>query len=157
VAFVDEVVVVAAHEGEVVEVGRAILLEELEVVGLAPAGSAVAAGEDATAIPGDERLALLASREPDGTTVVEDRAVGSQDDASHASVAGEPPCGLDGDRAGAGDLTPTQIERVGGVRRRHEVETAEVERVGPRRGRSLVDGSSGGFGPAAVSTAQRDE
>ena len=127
--FVDDVVMVAAHEGEVVEVGRAPILEELEMVGLAPAGAAVAAGEDATAIAGDERMALLAGGEPDGTTVVEDRAVCTQDDASDASVADEPPRRLDRDRTSAGELTATQVERVGRVRSRHERQTGEVERV----------------------------
>src|SRR6478735_7233615 len=99
-AFVDEMMVVAAHKGEVGQVGHAAIFEEVEVVGLAPARCAVTAREDAAAIPDDQCLALLAGGEPDRSAVVEDRAVGAEDEAGDAAVAGEAPGGVDRNRSG---------------------------------------------------------
>jgi hypothetical protein len=57
VVVVDLSVVVAAEEGEVVEVGGAAVGPVFEVVGVAPAGWAVAAGEGAAVVAGDEGAA----------------------------------------------------------------------------------------------------
>jgi hypothetical protein len=59
---VDDVVVVVAEQDEVGEVGGSAVFPVDDVVGVAPAGGPVAAGEDAAAVAGDERAALGGSR-----------------------------------------------------------------------------------------------
>ena len=78
----DEDVVGAAAEFEVVEVGAAALGPGGFVVGVAPAGGAVAAGEDAVAVAGGDGAALGGAGEADAASEVEDLAVGAEDDSA---------------------------------------------------------------------------
>jgi hypothetical protein len=76
------VVVVAAQQGQVVEVGRAAVDPFVEVVAFAPFRWVGAAGEAAAGISGDQRQGLAAGGDPaapaqgeDGSGPVEDGAM----------------------------------------------------------------------------------
>jgi hypothetical protein len=90
-AFVDEVVVERAEQGQVVEQRRSVKVVLPEVVGFAPFGGGVAAGEGTAAVSFAEGLALL------GGGVAEE--VGDAGDLDGA-VEGEPG-GDGGESAGA--------------------------------------------------------
>ena len=130
-AFVDEMVVVAADQGKVRQVRETLVLdEEVEVVRFAPVRPAVAAGEHAATVADDEGSALVGGGEADGASHLEHGAVGAEHDAGDATVAGEAAGHVHRDGSGAGDLAGAEVERVGGIGRGHKAESGEVERIG---------------------------
>src|SRR5690606_33273967 len=87
-ASVDELVVTAAQQHAVDEVGEAAFLPGSEVVGVAPAGRAVAAGEDAAAVPVDQGATLGSGEEALAAAQVDDlAAVGVADDLADPARA----------------------------------------------------------------------
>ncbi len=98
-ALMDEVVVEAAQQAAVVDVGRATLAPRDPVMCLGPGGWPFAAGEDTALVPGGECEALVAVEQSPAGAEVEDLRLTRQDDGEEAGVAGQPPGLTDGDRA----------------------------------------------------------
>src|SRR3954454_2926711 len=98
---VDEAVVVPAEQHEVGEGGGSAVCPEPDVVGVAPGGWDVAAGECAVLVAGGQRAA---DAEGDGAGCpadVQRLGGGGEDGGDDVGVAGQPPQGFDRD-GGAG-------------------------------------------------------
>ena len=108
-AFVDEGVVGSAHGEAVVEVGVAVggWPVGVEVVGVAPFGGPVAAGEGAAAVADHDGAVLGGAEQAGGAAEVEDFAVGAHDDAADPAVAQQALHGGGQDRAAAEDVAAT--------------------------------------------------
>ncbi len=97
-ALVDEVVVEAAQEASVVEVGRAAAAPGDPMMCLTPGGGSFTAGEDAALIAGHERDALVAVEQATARAEVEDAGVTREHHRQDAGVARQPAGLTDGDR-----------------------------------------------------------
>jgi len=86
---VDESVVVAAEEGEVVQAGGAAVGPVVEVVGVAHEWWAGACGEGAVLVAGDQGAPEGGGDQAVQAADVEDLAATSEDDRDHLGVAGE--------------------------------------------------------------------
>jgi hypothetical protein len=89
-AFVDEVVVLAAQWEQVLEVRRAALLPLVEVVDVAVTEANRAVGCGAGAVQCSECSPLIGSGEAFGSSDVDDSAVAVQDDRDDVGFAGQP-------------------------------------------------------------------
>jgi len=92
-------VVGGAEERGVVEAGGSALLPGGDVVGVAVAGIAVAAGEHTSPVAQDDGLAEVTGEQPGGATEVEDRRVAAHDGGEDVGVTREP-AGFTGTDAG---------------------------------------------------------
>jgi len=110
---VHDTVVGDAQGGQVVEVGGAVVVPVLDVVGVDPPGGAVAVGEPAALVADEHGVADVVGGEADAAAVVDDPTVGQQE-AFHGGAGPED----GGDRFGvqcriavrvSATLSPTSI------------------------------------------------
>ena len=92
---VDDAVVLAAEQDEVVQAGRAAVGPVDDVVGVAHHGWAGAAGEGAVVVAGDQGAPQGRGDESCGAADVEDLAVGAEADRDEVGVAGQAAYGGD--------------------------------------------------------------
>ena len=111
-AGVDVVVVSAADEGEVVEVGGAALGPVPQVVGVAPGCGGGAAGDDAGAVAGDQCAALGRGDGADGVAEVEDLAVAADQGGLDDGVAEEPGQPRRGEGSGLVAISESSVDSV---------------------------------------------
>ena len=88
----DEAVVGGADEGGVVEAGGSAGGPRLEVVGVAVAWFAWAAGKDTAAVAEHDRLTQVTAEQPGGTTQVQQLRVRSHDRRKDVRITGEVTC-----------------------------------------------------------------
>ena len=86
-AFVAEGVVAATQQAEVLYVGGAAVFPPDEVVGVAPGGRPVTAGEDTAAVADRQRLVLRGGREAGGAAEVEDFGLAAHQHPGDGAVA----------------------------------------------------------------------
>ena len=136
-AFVDEVVVAAADQGEVVKVGWAPMFPGPDVVGMAPVWRSVAAREDAALVTLDESGSLCGGGCSDVAALVENHSLRPEYRRNDVGVAGETSdgCRRDGRASCAGP--------------------GRVESEGPRRGVSFAEGVRWNGVPRAESAMDR--
>ncbi len=94
---VDEAVVVAAQEQQVVEAGGSVVDPVDDVVGVAHQGWASTSREAAVLVAGDEGFPDRGGDEPAEPADVEDLAAGAQDDGDDLGVAADPAQGASGE------------------------------------------------------------
>ena len=95
--FVGAVVVTAAEQDSVVEVGAAAVVPGVEVVGLAPGAGDVAALGAAGAVPHQKGLSLGGGEEAAGPAEVDWKALPAEDDRKDPRGAGKAPSIASGD------------------------------------------------------------
>lgn len=111
-ALLEVPVVVAAEQGEVVEVGVAAVGPGEDVVALAPLRWMGAGGEGAAGVAGDEGEGLGAGGDAAGAAEVEDGAVGVEQGGSEFGLVGESDDvgGGDADAVGGGAVAGPGVE-----------------------------------------------
>jgi hypothetical protein len=97
-------VVVAAEQGQVVEVGAAAVDPVENVVPVAPGGRVGAAGEGAAGVPGNEGHGLSFGGEPLGSAECERDAVWLNDGGPDLSLIGDPQQLIRGELRAVGDF-----------------------------------------------------
>jgi hypothetical protein len=122
---VEEVVVAAAQQHQVGELGRAAGLPGVDVVAFAPGGGTVTAREPAVAVTDHEGVVEGGGDRPRGGAVVQDRRPAVAEDAVEGGVA-EQPVGAGAVEAGAVDAASTR-----GAQRLVAVEVEDQVEVGP--------------------------
>ena len=100
--FVEPVVVVPAHEHEVVEVGVAVVGPVDAVMGIAATRRDGAAEDPATMVAQRERIELAVGHGAGLPAVVEDRALGARDQPVDSRIARHPAHGLRGEDGAPG-------------------------------------------------------
>ena len=163
---VDDAVVVAAQQREVVDGGRAAVGVAGDVVGVAPRRGSVTSGEDAVSVADGERSALLGVGVAFVASAGDGLAVRGDEDPGVGGVAGEHlPLAARVPESGAGEVHRPLRPVDGAVVTRSGQEGAVVEQVGDGVGVDVDDerdvrrgtGARAGVGRASTAFDEVDE